>query len=221
VSGRPTRLWGAHARSRGPQDARTAGLWAAVLCKAESAPSSSAPKWPTTAPGTRAFGQCPPGFVYPSGEPLTRECHAGGSWGPPPQGQCVGTRDSSAPPGSGSAWAQHLRDGGPWRPTSRTHAALVATNCTDPIKVTLPSGASLETTAGRALAVTAIVSLAPGCSLAAPTLRFTWQLAGPGSPMENANVTQALRRNSTTVTIPANMCGYARARAPGRAARCI
>jgi len=83
--------------------------------------------------------------------------------------------------------------------------ALVATNCTQPLLVTLPATSSLATAAGRALPVTAIVSLAPGCAVGTPTLRFEWRLDGAVTPAANASVLAALNRNSTTVTIPSNV----------------
>ena len=83
--------------------------------------------------------------------------------------------------------------------------ALVATTCTQAVLVTLPASTALNTVAGQALPLTAIVSLAANCSLMAPKLSFTWDLKGPGNPMDNANVIQAMRRNSTTVTVPATM----------------
>lgn len=83
--------------------------------------------------------------------------------------------------------------------------AVLASDCNDPLVLTMPLGASLSADVTRGLSVTAVVSVAPKC-IHGSTLRLQWSLASTTwDPMSSPTVQAAFNRSVTTVTLPGNL----------------
>ena len=82
---------------------------------------------------------------------------------------------------------------------------MLASDCNDPLVLTMPLGSSLSADVTRGLSVTAVVSIAPKC-IHGSTLRLQWSLAcTTWDPMSSPAVQDAFNRSVTTVTLPGNM----------------
>jgi len=85
-----------------------------------------------------------------------------------------------------------------------TCPAVLASDCNDPLVLTMPLGSSLSADVTRGLSVTAVVSIAPKC-IHGSTLRLNWSLTSTTwDPMSSPTVQAAFNRSVTTVSLPNN-----------------
>jgi len=81
---------------------------------------------------------------------------------------------------------------------------VLASDCNDPLVLTMPLGSSLSADVTRGLSVTAVISIAPKC-IHGSTLRLHWSLAcTTWDPMSSPAVQVAFNRSVTTVSLPNN-----------------
>lgn len=81
--------------------------------------------------------------------------------------------------------------------------AVLASNCNNPLVLTMPLNSALSGDVSRPLSITAVVSIAPNCAVGSQ-LRFRWNLTSPDwDPMAAPSVAEKFNRSVSTVNLPA------------------